>query len=81
MAVLAAVFARNGGFGSPQAFVDGMVPAILMGAAFVGLGAVAAFAIPRTRRVPAEQPELRVASPHGGPAVGDPAPVYIRIDE
>jgi EmrB/QacA subfamily drug resistance transporter len=81
VAVLAAVFARNGGFGSPQAFVDGMVPAILMGAAFVGLGAVAAFAIPRTRRVTAEQPELRGASPHGGPAAGDPAPVYIRIDE
>ena len=49
----------QGSFGSPQAFVDGMVPAILIGAAFVGLGAVAAFAIPRTRRVTAEQPELR----------------------
>ena len=59
VAVLAAVFTRNGGFSSPQAFVDGMVPAILIGAAFVGLGAVAAFAIPRTRRVTAEQPEFR----------------------
>ena len=80
MAVLAAVFARNGGFGSPQAFVDGMVPAILIGAAFVGLGAVAAFAIPRTRRVTAEQPELSRPA-RRRPVAGDPTPVYIRIDE
>jgi EmrB/QacA subfamily drug resistance transporter len=81
VAVLAAVFARNGSFGSPQAFVDGMVPAILIGAAFVGLGAVAAFAIPRTRRVTAEQPEFRPTSPQGALAAGDPAPAYVRIDE
>jgi hypothetical protein len=58
-----------------------MVPAILIGAAFVGLGAVAAFAIPRTRRVTAEQPEFRPTSPQGALAAGDPAPAYVRIDE
>jgi MFS family permease len=47
VAVLAAVFARSGSYQSPQAFVDGMVPAVLIGAVFVAVGAVAAFAIPR----------------------------------
>jgi hypothetical protein len=46
VAVLASVFARVGGYQSGQAFVDGMNPAILLGAAVVALGAVAAFAIP-----------------------------------
>jgi EmrB/QacA subfamily drug resistance transporter len=50
VAVLASVFAHAGGYESGQAFVDGMSPAVLIGAAVVGLGALAAFAIPtRTR--------------------------------
>jgi MFS family permease len=61
VAVLASVFARVGGYESGEAFVDGMNPAILIGAAVVGIGALAAFAIPRRRRadeVPAARPEL-----------------------
>jgi EmrB/QacA subfamily drug resistance transporter len=50
VAVLASVFARVGGYESGQAFVDGMNPAILIGAAVVALGALAAFAIPRGPR-------------------------------
>jgi EmrB/QacA subfamily drug resistance transporter len=46
VAVLAAVFANMGGYESGQAFSDGMNPALLIGAVVVGLGAVAAFAIP-----------------------------------
>jgi EmrB/QacA subfamily drug resistance transporter len=46
VAVLAAVFARFGGYESGQAFSDGMNPALIIGAVVVGLGAVAAFAIP-----------------------------------
>jgi hypothetical protein len=60
VAVLASVFAHAGGYESGEAFVDGMNPAILIGAAVVALGAVAAFAIPRRRRpdeVPAATPE------------------------
>jgi hypothetical protein len=59
VAVLASVFAHAGGYESGEAFVDGMNPAILIGAAVVALGAVAAFAIPRRRRpeeVPAAAP-------------------------
>ena len=63
VAVLAAVFARGGSYASPEAFTEGMVPAVLIGAAFVAVGAAAAFVIPRARR--AEDVAL-VAEP--GPA-------------
>ena len=60
VAVLAAVFARTGGYQSGQAFTDGMVPAVYIGAVIVLLGSLAAFAIPRTvRRRPV--PEGRMA--------------------
>ena len=48
VAVLAAVFAANGGYGSGQQFVDGMNPAVMIGAALVAVGAIAAFAIKRS---------------------------------
>src|SRR3954452_19318589 len=54
VAVLAAVFTVNGGYGSGQQFVDGMNPAVTIGAALVAVGAIAAFAIktsPRTAPV------------------------------
>jgi MFS family permease len=47
VAVLAAVFTAHGGYASGQQFVDGMAPAVLIGAALVAVGAVAAFAIKR----------------------------------
>jgi EmrB/QacA subfamily drug resistance transporter len=50
VAVLASVFSRYGGYESGQTFVDGMTPALWIGAAVVALGAVAAFAIPAVRR-------------------------------
>ncbi len=49
VAVLASVFASMGGYQSGNTFVDGMNPAILVGAAVVAVGAVAAFAIPKRR--------------------------------
>ena len=50
VAVLAAVFTANGGYQSGQQFVDGMSPAVIIGAALVGVGAIAAFAINRRPR-------------------------------
>ena len=61
VAVLAAVFAAKGGYGSDQQFVDGMNPAVMIGAALVAVGAIAAVAIKRS-----PQPEhLAVASEVG----------------
>jgi EmrB/QacA subfamily drug resistance transporter len=50
VAVLASIFAHYGGYGAPQLFVNGMQPAVWVGAAIVALGALAAFAIPSPRR-------------------------------
>jgi EmrB/QacA subfamily drug resistance transporter len=50
VAVLASVWSHYGSYASGTAFVDGMVPAVWVGAAIVLLGALAAFAIPRRRR-------------------------------
>ena len=80
VAVLAAVFARNGSYASPQAFVDGMVPAVLIGSVFVAVGAVAAFAIPRARRASADD-GAAVASRPAVSTVGEPAPVYLTVDD
>jgi EmrB/QacA subfamily drug resistance transporter len=61
VAVLASVFSSYGGYESGQAYVDGLVPAVWVGAVVVALGAVAALFIPRKRRpaeAPAVEPEL-----------------------
>jgi MFS family permease len=50
VAVLAAIFAQKGGYATDQTFVDGMTPAVWVGAAMVGIGALIAFAIPTRRR-------------------------------
>jgi EmrB/QacA subfamily drug resistance transporter len=55
VAVLAAVFAQVGGYQSGQAFTDGMVPAVWIGAGIVLFGSIASFAIKRRpARVEAE---------------------------
>ena len=52
VAVLASIFAHYGGYGAPQHFVDGLRPAVWVGAGLVGVGALAALAIPGRRREP-----------------------------
>ncbi len=49
VAVLSSVFAREGGYASAVTFVDGMVPALWIGAAVVAVGSAVALAIPRRR--------------------------------
>jgi len=55
VAVLASVFAHYGGYGTGQSFVDGLGPALYVGAAVVAAGAVAALGIARKVRRPAEE--------------------------
>jgi hypothetical protein len=47
VAVLASVFAHYGGYGSGETFVNGLGPAIYVGAGVVAAGAVAALGIKR----------------------------------
>jgi EmrB/QacA subfamily drug resistance transporter len=49
VAVLAAVFTGSGGFEGPQAFVDGLVPALWAGAGVLLAGGLAALLIPGKR--------------------------------
>ena len=49
VAVLASVFASSGGYGTPQTFTDGLVPALWIGAIVVGAGALVALLIPGRR--------------------------------
>jgi EmrB/QacA subfamily drug resistance transporter len=47
VAVLASVFTHGGGYGSPQDYVDGLIPAVWVGAAVLAVGAVIALLVPR----------------------------------
>jgi MFS family permease len=66
VAVLASIFARYGGYRTPETFVHGMDAAVVVGAVIVGVGALAAFLIPRrsrqTREVVELLPELEAAA-------------------
>ncbi|QLE72627.1 DHA2 family efflux MFS transporter permease subunit [Streptomyces rectiverticillatus] len=66
IAVLASLFSAQGGYGSPQRFLDGLTPALWAGAAAVALGALAATLIP-PRRDAAHGAGAPAASPATAP--------------
>jgi hypothetical protein len=79
VAVLASICARQGSYLGPQSFVDGMVPAVLIGAIVVAFGAAVAFTIPH--RVPGDQTAAVQARPAAtGPTTAS-APAYARIED
>jgi EmrB/QacA subfamily drug resistance transporter len=61
VAILSAVFSGRGSYASPQAFVDGVEPALWVGAAVLVIGALAALAVPGKAR--AHAPAITVAAP------------------
>jgi hypothetical protein len=61
IAVLASVFAGHGGYASGQDFVDGLRPAVAVGAGGVFLAALVLLAVPR-RRTPAQLTDVDVAT-------------------
>ena len=65
MAVLASIFLANGSYLSPRPYVQGLVPAVSVGAAVVAISAVLALALPRYVR------GMRVAEPEASVAFGD----------
>ncbi|HTB71216.1 MAG TPA: MFS transporter [Solirubrobacteraceae bacterium] len=58
VAVLATVFTGSGGYASPQAFVDGLIPAIWVGVAVLAVGALVVLALPFGAHAPADAPEV-----------------------
>jgi hypothetical protein len=61
VAILVAVFAAAGGYGSAEAFSDGFVPAIGVAAALAFVGAIAAGLLPRRAR--AGEPDAAAVAP------------------
>ncbi len=53
IAVLATVFTSNGAYGPPQAFLNGLLPAMWVGAAVLAAGAVTALVLPFSTRTSA----------------------------
>jgi hypothetical protein len=53
VSVLATVFTSHGGYTSPQAFVSGLTPALWVGAAVLGVGALIALVLPFNTRAAA----------------------------
>jgi hypothetical protein len=51
IAVLASVFSAYRGYASPRIFVDGLTPALWLGATVVGVGALTALLLPARRPV------------------------------
>jgi EmrB/QacA subfamily drug resistance transporter len=51
VAVLATVFSDAGGMSSPQAYVDGLLPAVWVGATVLALGALVALMVPAKRSI------------------------------
>jgi hypothetical protein len=75
IAILATVFTSHGGYSAPQAFVNGMVPALWVGAAVLAAGALIAAVLPFSTRASAAANAAAEAGPAGiQPAVaGNPA--------
>ncbi|MFD9073610.1 MFS transporter [Streptomyces lasiicapitis] len=65
VALMASVFSSQGGYESPVAFVDGLEPALWVGAGVVALGAVSAALLPRrgSAAVAAEVPVTKEREP------------------
>ncbi len=60
VAVLASVFSGSGGYASPAAFVDGLIPAVAVAAIVLAVGAAIALAIPGLRRGAPRSAEIAV---------------------
>ena len=74
VAVLASVFAANGSYATPHAFVDGMAPAVWVGAAAVALASIAALAVPGRRLLAGSISQ----GPGHAPSPDHPAPAHSR---
>jgi EmrB/QacA subfamily drug resistance transporter len=68
VAVLASVFTANGGYSSPQAFINGLLPAMWVGVAVLAAGALVVLAFPFSTRAAAEASAAEESTPATGQA-------------
>jgi EmrB/QacA subfamily drug resistance transporter len=84
VAVLASVFAANGSYATPQAYVDGLLPAVAVGAVVVALGGLAALALPGRSLVPVARRRAVVDRQVAGasrPTIGEAGLVRVPVDD
>ncbi|MGW2993216.1 MFS transporter, partial [Streptomyces sp. NPDC001193] len=74
VAVLASVFSAQGGYESPQAFTDGTVPALWIGAAAVAVAAAFALLVPGKRNQTPPVPATAGHTPETGHATASKVP-------
>ena len=75
IAVLATVFTSYGGYGSPQAFVNGMLPAMWVGVAVLAAAALIAAMLPFSTTASASEPAAAEAEPDSSPTARSPIAV------
>jgi MFS family permease len=73
VAVLATVFTNAGGYGSPQDYVDGLIPAVWVGSAVLAAGALIALLVPAKQSAVAEPALRRTAAVKGSCPDSNPA--------
>ncbi|MEU7553047.1 DHA2 family efflux MFS transporter permease subunit [Streptomyces sp. NPDC044571] len=82
VALLASIFSANGGYASPQNFVDGLVPAMWVGAAAVAAATLSMLIAPGRRKgihaVAASAPAAAAAPAAPAPVADQPAPAPVR---
>ena len=84
VSVLSTVFTSHGGYSSPQAFVDGLTPALWVGAAVLAAGALIALVLPFSMRETAAahaEAEREAERSDGESATGQltPAPAFSHV--
>jgi EmrB/QacA subfamily drug resistance transporter len=80
IAVLSTVFTSQGGYGSPQAFVHGMTPALWVATAVLGVGALTALVFPFNSRATAlAQAEVEASERRGVEAATAPAAAGLTV--
>jgi hypothetical protein len=73
VAVLASVFSSHGSYASPQAFVNGLVPAMWIGTAVLAAGALVAAALPFKARAATSESAAVVPAESGGAQIAHAA--------
>ncbi|MFZ0041615.1 MAG: DHA2 family efflux MFS transporter permease subunit [Solirubrobacteraceae bacterium] len=75
ISVLATVFTSHGGYGSPQEFVNGLVPAMWVGTAVLGVGALIPLLLPFSTRATAVEQAAVEAAERDNAVPGDLSPL------
>jgi EmrB/QacA subfamily drug resistance transporter len=81
VAVLASVFTANGAYTSPQAFINGLLPAMWVGVAVLAAGALVVLAFPFSTRAAAADSAAEEQRPAGQPVAEQPRAGRLDVGE